>query len=81
MCIRDSPDITYCSTAYEAMQNADAVIIMTEWDEFKKIDWQHAAQLVRNKIIVDTRNIININALKKMGFVCDTIGQSYLCVT
>ncbi len=73
------PDITYCNSLYEAVTDADAIIIMTEWDEFKQMDFARVSNLVRERVIVDARNIINPSILKQIGFVCDTIGQSYLC--
>ena len=73
------PDITYCKSAYEAIENADAIIIMTEWNEFKQLDLARVSNLVKRKIIVDTRNLLNPSILKQLGFACDNIGQSYLC--
>lgn len=73
------PDITYCSTAYEAVTDADAVLIITEWDEIKHLDFGRVRELVRQPVLVDARNIINPTILKDLGFVCDNIGQSYLC--
>jgi UDPglucose 6-dehydrogenase len=73
------PDITYCSSAYQAAKDADAVIIMTDWDEIKHIDFARLKRLMHYPIIVDARNVINPEILKQLGFACDTIGQSYLC--
>jgi len=74
------PNITYCSSVYEAVTDVDAIIIMTEWNEFKQMDISHIGSLVKHRIIVDARNIISPILLRKKGFVCDTIGQSYLCL-
>jgi UDPglucose 6-dehydrogenase len=73
------PDITYCSSAYQAAKDADAVIIMTDWDEIKHIDFARLKKVMHYPIIVDARNVINPEILKQLGFACDTIGQSYLC--
>ena len=73
------PDITYCNSPYDAVTDADAIIIMTEWDEFKQMDIVRVSSLVNQRIIVDTRNILNPSILKQLGFTCDTIAQSYLC--
>lgn len=75
------PSITYCTSLYEAVTNADAIIIMTEWDEFKQMDLSKIAKLVKGKYIVDARNILNPLHLQELGFECDTIGQSCLCTT
>jgi UDPglucose 6-dehydrogenase len=73
------PDVTYCTSAYEAAKNADAVIIMTEWEEFKNLDMQKMGQLMRAAILVDARGLLHPDELKQYGFLCETIGQSYLC--
>ncbi|MGB8366885.1 MAG: UDP-glucose/GDP-mannose dehydrogenase family protein [Candidatus Babeliales bacterium] len=74
------PDITYCSSAYEAVTDTDAIIVMTEWDEFKQMNIDQVSKLMRTQILVDARNILNPIELKQKGFLCDTIGQSYLCL-
>ena len=73
------PDIHYSKTIYEAVTDADAIIIMTDWDEIKQMNFAHAKKLVRQPIIVDARNVVNPETLKYLGFSCDSIGQSYLC--
>lgn len=71
-------DIEYFNCPYEAVKNADAIIIATEWESFKKLDFNHIATLVKNKIIIDARNIIDPEILKNAGFFVDAIGQ-YCC--
>src|SRR5579863_774782 len=73
------PDITYCSSAYQAATDADAVVIMTDWDEIKQIDFARLKKVMRCPMIVDARNVVNPETLKQLGFACDSIGQSYLC--
>jgi len=73
------PDIAYFSSAYDAIRDADAVIIATEWEEFKTLDFAYIKTIMQDYIIVDARNIINPEILVNSEFLCDTIGQSYLC--
>ncbi len=73
------PDLLYCHSPYEATVDADAVIIMTDWDQIKQIDFRRLKKNMKNAIIVDARNIVNPEMLKQLGFACDAIGQSYLC--
>ena len=73
------PDITYCESLYDAVKDADAIIIITDWDEIKQIDFSRVKQLMKQPVIIDARNIIHPEILKQLGFICDTIGQSYLC--
>jgi UDPglucose 6-dehydrogenase len=75
------PDITYCSSLAQAVTNADAVVIMTEWDEFRDMDLALVASLVKQRILVDARNIIDPRVLRAHGFTCDAIGRSCLCRT
>ena len=73
------PSITYCNSMYEAVTGADALVIMTEWNEFKTLDLTRAHQLMRQPIIIDARNIFDPAKLLDAGFICDNIGTSYLC--
>lgn len=72
------PDIEYFECPYETVKNADAIIIATEWESFKSLDFDRIATLVKNKIIIDARNIIDPEILKNAGFFVDAIGQ-YCC--
>lgn len=73
------PHLIYCASAYEAATDADAVIIITDWDEIKQIDFARLKTVMRCPMIVDARNVVNPEILKRLGFVCDAIGLSYLC--
>jgi UDPglucose 6-dehydrogenase len=73
------PDLVYCSSSYQAATDADAVIIITDWDEIKQIDFARLKKVMRYPMIVDARNVVNPEILKQLGFACDAIGQSYLC--
>ena len=73
------PDLTYCASPYIAATDADAVIIMTDWDEIKQIDFARMKKLMKQPIVIDARNIVSISMLKQLGFACDAIGQSFLC--
>lgn len=71
-------DIIYCASAYETVKDADAIIIMTEWKEFKDLDFAQVRMLVNQPIVMDARNLIDPDILYKHGFLFDTIGRSYL---
>ena len=72
------PDITYCTSSYETVADADAIIIMTEWNEFKYLDLARVANLVKQRILVDARNLLNATELKANGFVFDNIGRPHV---
>jgi len=73
------PNLLYYSSVYEAAVNADAVIILTDWDEIKQMDFARLKKIMRFPIIIDARNVVSPEILKRLGFMCDSIGQSYLC--
>lgn len=73
------PDITYCSSLYEAVTDADAAIVMTEWQEFAVMDLAKVRSLMKQPIVVDARHIINPQVFQDAGFISECIGQSYLC--
>ena len=69
------PTISYENSIEEAVSEADALIIMTEWDEFRKIDIRHLATLMKSPIIVDTRNLLDPQELKKYNFSYAMMGR------
>ena len=68
-------DIEYCKDSYEAAQGADALIILTEWNEFKELDFKKIKSLMSHYLIVDGRNIYNPEDMKKEGFRYISIGR------
>lgn len=68
--------IKYANSADVILQDCDVAVILTEWPEFRKIDWEKAAQTMKHKIVVDYRNLLDKDELKKLGFVYYGIGRS-----
>jgi UDPglucose 6-dehydrogenase len=63
-------------TAYEACNNAHAIAILTEWDEFKSYDWQKIYDsMLKPAFVFDGRNLLDKQALEKIGFVYQAIGS------
>lgn len=62
------PDIQYCSSPYEAAQDADAIIITTEWEEFSKLDWDELKKIVARPLVVDGRNMFKPAEITARGF-------------
>lgn len=69
--------INFFSNPYEAIKNASLLVILTEWDEFKQINLEKVAKLMKNKIIIDGRNIYQPPDLKKKGFLYVSVGRPY----
>lgn len=70
------PSITYGESIDEVVRDADAVVILTEWDEFKKLDLEHIASLMRHPVLLDARNIVNTEKLAHVGFTYTNIGNA-----
>ncbi len=70
-----SNKIIYCKNPYQAANKVDALIIITEWNEFKQIDLDKVKKLMSNPTIFDGRNIYDPADLKKLGFKYYSIGR------
>ncbi len=68
--------ITYAKTAYDACQGADAVVILTEWDEFKKLDFKKIKRSMRSPVIFDGRNLYEPEVMRQLGFRYHSIGRA-----
>jgi UDPglucose 6-dehydrogenase len=69
------PDVTWCKGSYETMEGASAVVIITEWDEFRMLDLPRVKSLLRQPLLVDFRNIYNPDEMAAAGFVYHSIGR------
>ena len=68
--------INYADDMYQAVKGADVLAVLTEWQEFKTLDLAKAARLMRNRNIVDCRNLIDVNEAKNNGFRYRGIGKA-----
>lgn len=67
--------ISYAPDMYEVMKDADVLAILTEWSDFKNIDFSKAAELMKQKVIVDCRNLLNKDQAIEAGFEYQGIGR------
>lgn len=67
--------ITICDRSYDAVEGADALAVVTEWNEFREPDFKKIKSLMRRPAIFDGRNIYNPRSLREMGFYYEGIGQ------
>ncbi|MBI4925359.1 MAG: UDP-glucose 6-dehydrogenase, partial [Bdellovibrio sp.] len=67
--------ITYCNTNYETLEGADALIVVTEWNEFKHPDFNRIKATLKTPVIFDGRNLYNPKELRDKGFVYYGIGR------
>ncbi|MFQ6613543.1 MAG: UDP-glucose dehydrogenase family protein [Fidelibacterota bacterium] len=70
------PDIEYCERWEAAVQNADVAVIMTDWNEFRGMDLGKMKDLMKSPRILDTRNILSMSELDRLGFQFDNVGRS-----
>jgi len=69
-------EVSVCSDAYEAAKDAHAICILTEWDEFKSLDYQRIHENMRKPAFVfDGRNIVDVEKLREIGFIVYSIGK------
>lgn len=69
------PEITYCKDAYEACENADAVVLVTEWNQFRMLDLERMRQLLRHPVVVDLRNVYKPEQMEQAGFEYLSVGR------
>jgi UDPglucose 6-dehydrogenase len=67
--------IEFADSALDAVDDADACIIVTEWPEFGELDWGAAAQRMAGKVVIDGRNCIDPEAVRGAGLIYEGIGR------
>ena len=61
-------DMTLCGNAYEAMEGCDAVMLVTEWNEFRTLDLHRVKAALRHPVFVDCRNMYDRERMQELGF-------------
>ena len=69
------PKVKLCKDPYEVARGADCLAILTEWNEFKELDFKRIKKLLRQPLIVDGRNIYEPKRLRAMGFRYVGVGR------
>ena len=69
------PDIDYAESAYDAAAGAEALLIATEWDQFKKLDWNRIRESMTRPLIIDGRNLLSPQEMAKLGFEYRSFGR------
>ena len=68
-------DVSFAKTAYEAAREADAVVLLTEWNEFRQIDLVRLAKGLKSMVMFDGRNIYEPQRVKQLGFIYYGVGR------
>ena len=71
----EPPQISYVKSPYEAVKEANALLIVTEWDEFKELDLKKVKKVMNNPIIIDGRNVYDPTEMRELGFEYYSIGR------
>jgi UDPglucose 6-dehydrogenase len=69
------PEISFAKNPYELVHDADAAIIATEWDEFKRLDWKRVHNEMARPLVIDARNVLNPAEMKSLGFEYYSFGR------
>lgn len=69
------PDVRFTSSPYEAVTDADAVVIITEWDQFRALDLQRVKSQMRTPTLIDLRNIYKTDVVSALGFRYISVGR------
>ncbi|HMF00792.1 MAG TPA: UDP-glucose/GDP-mannose dehydrogenase family protein, partial [Terriglobia bacterium] len=69
-------DVTYCRGPYDCVEGADAVVIVTEWEQFRALDLGRVSNMMACPVIVDLRNVYRPEEMKKHGFAYTCVGRA-----
>lgn len=70
--------IGFAENQYDAMIDADALVIATEWSEFRTPDFNKISQLLKNKVIFDGRNLFSLKQMEELGYHYESIGRKVI---
>ncbi|NIZ03394.1 UDP-glucose dehydrogenase family protein [Thalassospira lucentensis] len=68
--------LNYCENAYDTIENADAMVVLTEWNEFRGIDLDRIKELLKHPIVVDLRNVYDPAEMAASGFSYSCVGRA-----
>jgi len=68
-------DVEYCKSPYETAEGSDALLVLTEWNEFKEMDKGKIKSLLKSPIIIDGRNLYDPKEMEEQGFIYISIGR------
>jgi UDPglucose 6-dehydrogenase len=72
---RELPDIEYCDDAYACARGADALVIVTEWVQFRALDLERLKREMAQPVVVDLRNIYRPEDMAALGFTYESVGR------
>jgi UDPglucose 6-dehydrogenase len=69
------PDVIYHEDPYDALRDAEAALVCTDWDVFRNIDWERAGTLMARRLVIDGRNLYSAGRMRELGFEYFSFGR------
>lgn len=69
------PQIQYCHSEFDALKGADALVLVTEWNEYRNLNLDKVKEMMKGNIILDTRNLLDGDLVKEKGFIYEGVGR------
>jgi UDPglucose 6-dehydrogenase len=69
------PDVEFIEDPYRAARGADALLLLTEWPEYRQLDWRRICQEMARPLVIDARNMLSPAEMKALGFEYDCFGR------
>jgi len=70
-------NVAYFKDPYKMVKDIDAIVVATEWPEYKELDWRRVKDLMKGALVIDGRNLLNPEEMEKYGFTYEGIGRKY----
>jgi UDPglucose 6-dehydrogenase len=69
-------NVTFCRDAYECAEGASALVIVTEWEQFRALDFERLKGVMEKPVLVDLRNIYRLEEAARAGFAYESVGRA-----
>jgi len=68
--------VRFAASNYEAIEDADALVVVTDWNEYRHPDFNRMKAAMKSPVVIDGRNLYNREKMRSLGFVYDSIGRT-----
>ncbi len=68
-------EVVYCADSYQTCEGADALVILTEWNQFRNLDWARVQEAMTGKVVVDLRNVYKPARMRELGLDYHSVGR------
>ncbi len=69
------PNLTYCQDEYDTARNSRALVILTEWNQFRNIDLSKIKKILKTPVLLDLKNLYELEEAKSLGFIYEGVGR------